>query len=46
MDHVANLIEIHLHAMYLCAEQVHVQASDLLTEPLTFLRLIDKHRVS
>ena len=46
MDHVANLIEMHLHAMYLCAEQVHVQASDLLLEPLTFLRLVDKHRVS
>lgn len=46
MDHVANLIEMHLHAMYLCAEQVHVQAADLLLEPLTFLRLVDKHRVS
>lgn len=46
MDHVANLIEMHLAAMYLCAEQVHVQASDLLLEPLTFLRLVDKHRVS
>lgn len=46
MDHVANLIEMHLHAMYLCAEQVHVQAPDLLLEPLTFLRLVDKHRVS
>ena len=46
MDHVANLIEMQLHAMYLCAEQVHVQASDLLLEPLTFLRLVDKHRVS
>ena len=46
MDHVANLVEMHLHAMYLCAEQVHVQASDLLLEPLTFLRLVDKHRVS
>ena len=34
MNHVANLIEMHLHAMYLCAEQVHVQASDLLLEPL------------
>ncbi|KAL8719196.1 MAG: hypothetical protein Q9225_003775 [Loekoesia sp. 1 TL-2023] len=46
MDHVANLIEMHFHAMYLCAEQVHVQASDLLMEPLTFLHLVDKHRVS
>lgn len=46
MDHVANLIEMHLHAMYLGAEQVHVQASDLLMEPLTFLQLVDKHRIS
>ena len=46
MDHVANLVEMHLHATYLCAEQVHVQASDLLVEPLAFLRLIDKHRIS
>ena len=46
MDHVANLIEMHLHALYLCAEQVHVQASDLLMEPLTFLQLVDKHRIS
>ena len=46
MDHVADLIEMHLHAMYLCAEQVHVQASDLLVEPLTFLHLVHKHRVS
>ena len=46
LDHVANLLETQMHAMYLCAEQVHVQASDLLMEPLTFLYLIDKHRVS
>lgn len=46
MDHVANLIEMHFHAMYLCAEQVHVQALDLVMEPLTFLHLVDKHRIS
>lgn len=46
MDHVANLVEMHFHAMYLGAEQVHVQALDLLLDPLTFLLLIDKHRVS
>lgn len=46
MDHVANLTEIHLHAMYLGADQVHVHAADLLASPLQFLRLIDRHRAS
>ncbi|KAI9844989.1 MAG: putative NRPS-like protein biosynthetic cluster [Sclerophora amabilis] len=46
MDHVANLTEVHLHAMNLGAEQVHAQAADLLLEPLQFLTLIDKHRVA
>ena len=46
MDHVANMVEMHLGAMYLCAEQVHVQASDLLIDPLKFLGLVDKHRIS
>jgi acyl-CoA synthetase (AMP-forming)/AMP-acid ligase II/thioesterase domain-containing protein len=46
LDHVANLTEVHLHAMMLKAEQVHVHANDLLADPLLFLRLIDKHRVT
>lgn len=46
MDHVANMVEMRLGAMYLCAEQVHVQASDLLIDPLKFLGLLDKHRIS
>ena len=46
LDHVANLTEIHLHAMSLAAEQVHVQAADLLTRPITFLDLVDRHRVA
>ncbi|KAI1502089.1 hypothetical protein F5X99DRAFT_427742 [Biscogniauxia marginata] len=46
MDHVANLTEIHLQAMFLGAEQVQVQAADMLVEPLQFLRLIGRHRVS
>lgn len=45
MDHVANLSEVHLHAMSLGAEQVHVQAADLLEKPLSFLSLMHKHRV-
>lgn len=46
LDHVANLTEIHLHAMYLGANQVHVQAADLLANPLTFLRLINNHKAA
>ena len=46
LDHVANLTESHLHAMYLGAKQVHVHAADLISSPLSFLRLIDQHRVS
>ena len=46
MDHVANLTEIHLHAMSLGAEQIHAQAADLVMKPVSFLRLIHKHRVA
>ncbi|KAK3398801.1 hypothetical protein B0T20DRAFT_479547 [Sordaria brevicollis] len=46
MDHVANLTEIHLHAMFLGADQVHVHAIDLLAQPMMFVHLIDRHRVS
>ena len=44
-DHVANLTEVHLQAMNLCAEQIHVQADDLLADPMRFLHLISKHKV-
>ncbi len=46
LDHVANLTEVHLHAISLAADQVHVSAVDLLADPMTFLRLISKHRVA
>ncbi|TGO46852.1 hypothetical protein BCON_0304g00010 [Botryotinia convoluta] len=44
-DHVANLTEIHLEAMYLGIDQIHVQAPDVISNPLLFLELIHKHRV-
>lgn len=44
-DHVANLCEVHLHAMSMGADQIHAQAADLLADPISFLCLIDKHRV-
>lgn len=46
LDHVANLTEVHLHAMLLGAQQVHVQANDVLANPLLFVYLVAKHRVT
>ena len=46
LDHVVNLTETHLHTMYLRVNQVHVQASDVLQNPLSFLDLLSRHRVT
>lgn len=46
LDHVAGLIEIHISAMYDHRDQIHVQPVDLLARPVTFLDLIERHRVS
>lgn len=46
VDHVAGLTEIHMYAIYVGAEQVHIQAADLVPSPLLFLDLIYKHRVA
>ncbi|MCJ1236909.1 hypothetical protein MMC14_004892 [Varicellaria rhodocarpa] len=45
IDHVASLLEIHLQALYLNIDQVHVQAVDLISNPLTFLKLLSRHHV-
>ena len=45
LDHVANMLEIHLQAVYLGMDQIHVQATDVIANPPLFLELIDKHRV-
>lgn len=46
LDHVAGMIEIHLHAIAVNADQVHVQAADLISNPLNFLDLIHRHRIA
>lgn len=46
LDHVANLTEIHLHAMSLAARQVHIHGSDILTNPMCFLETINSYRVT
>ncbi|KAL9625051.1 MAG: hypothetical protein Q9160_000780 [Pyrenula sp. 1 TL-2023] len=45
-DHVASLVETHLHAMYLGANFVHLNAATALEDPTTFLKLIHRHRVA
>ncbi|KAH6684532.1 hypothetical protein B0J14DRAFT_573090 [Halenospora varia] len=46
LDHVANLLEIHLHAVALCANQIHVPSSAVLAEPLQFLHWCSEYKVS
>ncbi|KAK3314585.1 hypothetical protein B0H66DRAFT_520643 [Apodospora peruviana] len=46
MDHVAGLIEIHMHALFLGVDQVHVNAVDVVSSPRIFLDLLSHHRVS
>ena len=46
LDHVGSLIEIHLHAMFIVVDQVHVQAQDIISEPTLFLELISRHFVA
>ncbi|KAJ4292415.1 hypothetical protein N0V90_009077 [Kalmusia sp. IMI 367209] len=45
IDHVASLTEIHLHAMSLSTDQVHVPVSEMLKDPLEFVRLLGAHKV-
>lgn len=46
MDHVASMVEIHLQALLVGVSQVHVHATDILMDPIEFIRLIGEHRVS
>ncbi|OQE23213.1 hypothetical protein PENSTE_c009G09069 [Penicillium steckii] len=45
-DHVAAIVEIHLQALFAHKDQVHVHAADVLSQPVAFLDIIDRHRVS
>ncbi|KAF2266511.1 putative non-ribosomal peptide synthase-like protein [Lojkania enalia] len=44
-DHVASLVEIHLQALHLRAQQVHVSPADIVSNPELFLDLLSKHKV-
>jgi acyl-CoA synthetase (AMP-forming)/AMP-acid ligase II len=46
MDRAASLIEIHLQALYLDMDQLHVPSSDICIDPAYFIHLISRHRVS
>ncbi|MFF7198840.1 alpha/beta fold hydrolase [Streptomyces sp. NPDC008079] len=45
-DHVAALLECHLLPLYAGALQLHVEPQVVLKEPLDFLRLLSRHRVT
>lgn len=45
-DDVASLIETHIHAMFLCAEFVHIPAATIIATPMIFLQLVNRHRVT
>jgi acyl-CoA synthetase (AMP-forming)/AMP-acid ligase II/thioesterase domain-containing protein len=46
LDHVASLIEIHLLALWLGFDQVHVSPAAIVSTPTLFLELLSRHRVS
>lgn len=46
LDHVASLVEIHIQAIWLGVDQVHVPASEIISSPMVFLRLLSRHHVS
>ena len=45
-DHVAALLETHMLSLYVGAKQLHADAKSILSDPLLFLRIIDRFRVS
>lgn len=45
-DHIAALSEAHLLPLYAGATQLHADPMAILSDPLLFLRLIDRYRVA
>ncbi|PHH91976.1 hypothetical protein CDD83_9539 [Cordyceps sp. RAO-2017] len=46
LDHVAGLVEIHIQAMLLDVDQIHVHAANVTAQPASFLDLLSRYRVS
>ncbi|KAK7946088.1 acetyl-CoA synthetase-like protein [Apiospora aurea] len=44
LDHVASLVEIHIHALYHGLDQVHVHPHDIVSSPLAFLDLLSQRK--
>lgn len=45
LDHVASLVEIHLQALWLNVDQIHVHTTSIVSTPITFLSLLSQYRV-
>ena len=46
LEHVASLVMFHLTQVYLGCQQIQVQSEFILQNPLQWLDLIDRHRVT
>lgn len=46
LDHVAHLVEVHLHAMALKANQISAPTSDIAGDPELFLKMASNYRVT
>lgn len=46
LDHVANLTQIHLHAISLAANQLHLSGAKVMANPFYFLENISEHKVT
>jgi acyl-CoA synthetase (AMP-forming)/AMP-acid ligase II/thioesterase domain-containing protein len=45
-DHVAALLESHMIASYVGANQIHTEPATILADPLRFLRIIGRYQVT
>ncbi|PYH94685.1 putative non-ribosomal peptide synthase-like protein [Aspergillus ellipticus CBS 707.79] len=46
LDHVGSLVEIHMHALLVGVNQIHLQPEDIISNPMLFLDTIHQHRVA
>jgi acyl-CoA synthetase (AMP-forming)/AMP-acid ligase II len=46
LDHAAGLIEMHMQALWLNVDQIHVSAADIVPSPRLFVELLSRHGVS
>lgn len=46
LDHVGGIVMFHIRDVYLCCQQIQVQTEFILSDPLRWLDLIERHRVT